>query len=64
MTKQTAIYFYEAFNRTAKVEKTDGSHIRHFYDPEGLRSGLRENGVTSRFVYDGWNMVNELGRGA
>ncbi|MCM3342578.1 hypothetical protein M3650_29140 [Paenibacillus sp. MER TA 81-3] len=23
-------------------------------------SGLRENGVTSRFVYDGWNMVSEL----
>ncbi|BFH16747.1 RHS repeat-associated core domain-containing protein [Paenibacillus melissococcoides] len=30
------------------------------YDPEGLRSVICENGVTSRFVFDGWNMVNEL----
>ncbi|MBN3522633.1 RHS repeat-associated core domain-containing protein [Paenibacillus apiarius] len=56
----TTTYSYDAFNRTAKVEKPDGSPIRHLYDPEGLRSGLRENGITSRFVYDGWNMVNEL----
>ncbi|WCF09239.1 hypothetical protein NDS46_04870 [Paenibacillus thiaminolyticus] len=38
----------------------DGSYVRHEYDPEGLRSGICENGVTSRFVFDGWNMLNEL----
>ncbi|MCM3342581.1 MULTISPECIES: hypothetical protein [unclassified Paenibacillus] len=41
MTKQTdssstVTYSYEAFNRTAKVEKPDGSHIHHEYDPEGF----------------------------
>ncbi|NKI21367.1 hypothetical protein HFN20_09045 [Paenibacillus dendritiformis] len=49
-----------ALTTYAKVEKPDGSYIRHEYDPEGLRSGICENGVTSRFVFDGWNMVNEL----
>ncbi|MGG3837476.1 hypothetical protein ABEV00_10610 [Paenibacillus thiaminolyticus] len=53
-------YAYDAFNRTAKVEKPDGTYVCHEYDPEGLRSGICENGVTSRFVFDGWNMVNEL----
>ncbi|NKI21357.1 hypothetical protein HFN20_08990 [Paenibacillus dendritiformis] len=38
---------------TAKVEKPDGSYVRHEYDSEGLRSGICENGVTSRFVFDG-----------
>uniref|UniRef100_UPI00403EDB3A hypothetical protein n=1 Tax=Paenibacillus thiaminolyticus TaxID=49283 RepID=UPI00403EDB3A len=53
-------YAYDAFNRTAQVEKPDGCYVRHDYDPEGLRSGICENGVTSRFVFDGWNMLNEL----
>ncbi|WP_210429395.1 RHS repeat-associated core domain-containing protein [Paenibacillus dendritiformis] len=56
----TTSYAYDAFNRTAQVEKPDGSYVRHDYDPEGLRSGICENGVTSRFVFDGWNMLNEL----
>ncbi|WCM60080.1 RHS repeat-associated core domain-containing protein [Paenibacillus polymyxa] len=53
-------YAYDAFNRTVKAEKSDGSYIRHLYDPEGLRNGVEENGTHRRFVYDGWHMVNEL----
>ncbi|MDG0872231.1 RHS repeat protein [Paenibacillus thiaminolyticus] len=56
----TTTYAYDTFNLTAKVEKPDGSYVRHEYDTEGLRSRICENGVTSRFVFDGWNMVNEL----
>ena len=34
--------------------------MEHGYDPEGLRSWVNENGLPSRFVYDGWNLFSEL----
>ncbi|MHB0879520.1 RHS repeat-associated core domain-containing protein [Paenibacillus sp. SEL1] len=58
--QESISYAYDAFNRTVKAEKSDGSYIRHLYDPEGLRNGVEENGTHRRFVYDGWYMVNEL----
>ncbi|EHS56355.1 YD repeat-containing protein, partial [Paenibacillus sp. Aloe-11] len=62
--QESISYAYDAFNRTVKAEKSDGSYIRHLYDPEGLRNGIEENGTHRRFVYDGWYMVNELDEGA
>ncbi|MEQ7054707.1 RHS repeat domain-containing protein, partial [Paenibacillaceae sp. P-4] len=53
-------YAYDAFNRTVKVQVPDGSYMEHGYDPEGLRSWANENGLASRFVYDGWNLISEL----
>nr|WP_081676940.1 hypothetical protein [Paenibacillus alvei] len=56
----TTAYAYDAFNRTSKVLLPDGSYMEHGYDPEGLRSWVNENGLASRFVYDGWNLISEL----
>ncbi|MBC2582963.1 RHS repeat protein, partial [Clostridium sp. DJ247] len=41
----TTNYAYDCFNRTTNVQKHDGSYIKNFYDSEGLRSEIDENGV-------------------
>ncbi|KNY27945.1 RHS repeat-associated core domain-containing protein [Pseudobacteroides cellulosolvens] len=56
----TTSYTYDCFNRTEKVRKSNGEYIRNFYDPEGLRSKIEENGRTAWFVYSGRDIVAEL----
>ncbi|MBC2582969.1 RHS repeat domain-containing protein, partial [Clostridium sp. DJ247] len=60
-TKQdTTKYAYDCFNRTTSVQKQDGSYIKNFYNSEGLRSEIDENGVVSKFVFDRGSAVTEL----
>ena len=56
----TISYTYDCFNRTERVRKSNGEYIRNFYDPEGLRSKIEENGRTAWFVYSGRDIVAEL----
>ncbi len=53
-------YTYDVFNRTASVDKSDGSYIKNFYDAESLRSKIDENGVISKFIFSGRNIITEL----
>ncbi len=60
-SKQEATkYIYDCFNRTTGVQKADNSYLKNFYNPEGLRDKVEENGVVSKFVFDGDNVVTEL----
>ncbi|MBC2582744.1 RHS repeat-associated core domain-containing protein [Clostridium sp. DJ247] len=56
----TTKYTHDCFNRTTEVQKHDGSYIKNFYDSEGLRSEIDENGVVSKFVFDRGSIVTEL----
>jgi len=56
----TISYTYDCFNRTERVRKSNGEYIRNFYDPEGFRSKIEENGRTAWFVYSGRDIVAEL----
>ncbi|MCX7749287.1 MAG: DUF6531 domain-containing protein, partial [Clostridia bacterium] len=56
----TISYTYDCFNRTERVRKSTGEYIRNFYDPEGLRNRVEENGRTARFLFDGRDIVAEL----
>lgn len=53
-------YTYDCFNRTESVTNSDGSYIKNYYDPEGLRSEINENGDISRFIFDRGNVITEL----
>ncbi len=46
-----AIYTYDAFNRTAKVETFSGEIQINRYDAEGLRAEIEENGRLVQFIY-------------
>jgi len=56
----TISYTYDCFNRTERVRKSNGEYIRNFYDPEGLRFKIEENGKGAWFIYDGRDIVAEL----
>ncbi len=56
----TTNYTYDCFNRTSGVQKPDGSYLKNFYNPEGLRDKVDESGLVSKFVFDGGNVVTEL----
>ncbi len=56
----TTKYTYDCFNRTTGVQKADNSYLKNFYNPEGLRDKVDENGVVSKFVFDGGSVVTEL----
>lgn len=53
-------YTYDCFNRAESVQKSDGSYIKNSYNPEGSRSEVDENGVISKFIFSGRNVVSEL----
>ncbi len=56
----TTKYTYDCFNRTTGVQKADNSYLKNFYNTEGLRDKVDENGVVSKFVFDGDSVVTEL----
>ncbi len=56
----TTKYTYDCFNRTTAVQKSNGSYIKNSYNTERLRSEVEENGVVSKFVFDGGSVVTEL----
>ena len=49
----TTTYAYDTFNLNAKARSRTAAMSAMKYDPEGMRSGICENGVTSRFVSAG-----------
>ena len=54
-----AIYTYDAFNRTAKVESFSGEIQNNRYDAEGLRPEIEENGRLVQFIYRDREVVLE-----
>ncbi len=44
-------YRYDLLNRQTYVKTLDGKEQENFYDGEGLRAGLRENGKKTTFLY-------------
>ncbi len=47
---ETRKYTYDAYNRNTEVRGEDFTH-RNFYDAEGLRNRIEENGKATDFVY-------------
>ena len=47
-----ALYSYDAFNRTERVETFDGNIQINRYDAEGLRYEMEENGNLVRFIFN------------
>ena len=54
-----AQYYYDAFNRTVKVETFDGNVQVNRYDAEGLRHEMEENGRLVRFIFHKGEAVAE-----
>ena len=52
-------YSYDAMNRLEEVRNTDGSWQRNFYDGEGLRAEMEENGRLVSFLFDGDKVIAE-----
>jgi YD repeat-containing protein len=52
-------YTYDERNRLAKVVKQDGTVVTYKYNGEGLLTERTENGVTTRYYYDGSNIIGE-----
>lgn len=53
-------YTYDGFNRLTETQLADGSWQKNHYNALGLRSAVEENGIYTGFIYDGWNVVEEL----
>lgn len=52
-------YVYDAMNRLSEVKNADGTHQKNYYDGEGLRAELEENGRLVSFIFDGGRVVSE-----
>ena len=48
---KTASYQYDLLNRQTHVRTFEGREQENFYDGEGLRAGIKENGKTSAFLF-------------
>ncbi len=55
---ETRKYTYDAYNRNTEVRGEDFLH-RNFYDAEGLRNRIEENGKATDFVYSGDMLYSE-----
>ena len=47
-----AVYTYDAFNRQTAVEMLDGNIQINYYDAEGLRAEMEENGRLAAFIFN------------
>ena len=54
----TRRYVYDAYNRNTEVRGEDFLH-KNFYDAEGLRNRIEENGKATDFVYSGDMLYSE-----
>ena len=54
-----ASYTYDAFNRNTRVETFDGNIQINYYDAEGLRHEMEENGRLVQFIFRGTEVVVE-----
>ena len=48
---KTSSYRYDLLNRQAHVKTFEGKEQENFYDGEGLRAGIKEDGKTSTFLF-------------
>ena len=55
---ETRKYTYDAYNRNTEVRGEDFLH-KNFYDAEGLRNRIEENGKATDFVYSGDMLYSE-----
>ena len=55
---ETRKYTYDAYNRNTEVRGEDFLH-KNFYDAEGLRNRIEENGKVTDFVYSGDMLYSE-----
>ena len=55
---ETRRYVYDAYNRNTEVRGEDFLH-KNFYDAEGLRNRIEENGKATDFVYSGDMLYSE-----
>lgn len=59
----TKIYEYNAFQKVSKITVASANQAEvqeNFYDPEGLRYGVRENGRYTGFITNGWYVLGEI----
>lgn len=55
------IFEYDEFNRLTKVINADGTYMENIYDAEGMRVQTIENGEYRRFIFDGKDVISEVG---
>ncbi len=57
---QTSTYTWDVRDRLTRIDYADGSFSAFAYDAQGRRISRRDRqGVTTYFVYEGWNLVQE-----
>lgn len=54
-----ATYGYDKQNRLSTVSTTDGKNVSYKYNGDGLLYERTEEGITTRFYYDGANIIAE-----
>ncbi len=52
-------FTYNSKNQQLKVDCEDGRSQENLYDAEGLRYGVKENGISTRFVYHQGELLQE-----
>ena len=51
---QKGKYFYDGFGRMKKIETREGKEQKNYYDAEGLRYQIEENGSQIEYVCISW----------
>ncbi len=54
-------YCYDAMHLQTYVKTLDGKEQENFYDGEGLRAGLTENGKRTTFLFHNGEILTECG---
>ncbi|MFC5405720.1 S8 family serine peptidase [Cohnella soli] len=52
-------YEYDQWNRLIKANTEDGKEVEYVYNGDDLMIGRKENGVTTRYYYDGSSIIAE-----
>ena len=58
-TERSRRFTYNSKSQQLKVDCEDGQSQENLYDAEGLRYGVKENGITTRFVYHQGELLQE-----
>ncbi len=56
---RTASYQYDLLNRQTHIKTSEGREQENFYDGEGLRAGISENGKSSTFIFHNGEILAE-----
>ncbi len=57
----TTIYTYDAENQLVRIDRSDGGFSTYRYDGLSRRVAKNVDGQVTRYVYDGWHIVEEYG---